>query len=223
MTVTTAPVTAVATLDRLRAARAIAVVRGRTAAEALRIAGALDAAGLGALELTFTTPGVAEALALARRQYPKLLLGAGTITAEAQLVAAVDAGADFLVSPHLDPALHETALGTGRLVLPGVMTPGEVAAALRLGAIAVKLFPASTVGISHMRALFGPFPGLPVVPTGGITPAQAPEWLAAGAAAVGLGSELLPQALREAGDWDAITRNAVQLLTGLGVHRKEGR
>ena len=223
MTVAAAPLTAAATLERLRAARAIAVVRARSGEEALLIAAALDAAGLGAIELTFTTPGVGEALALARCRYPKLLLGAGTITTEAQLVAAVDAGADFLVSPHLDPALHEAALGTGRLVLPGVMTPGEVAAALRLGAITVKLFPASTVGVAHMKALFGPFPGLQVVPTGGISPAKAPEWLAAGAAAVGLGSELLPKALREAGDWDAITRNAAELLTGLGSHKEEGR
>jgi 2-dehydro-3-deoxyphosphogluconate aldolase/(4S)-4-hydroxy-2-oxoglutarate aldolase len=215
VTVVTAPATARATLERLRQARAIAVVRAGSADEALLIAATLDAAGLGAIELTFTTPGVAPALAEARRLYPGLLLGAGTITSEEQLLAAVEAEADFLVSPHLDLALHAAALETGRLVLPGVLTPSEVAAALRLGAVAVKLFPASTAGIAHMKGLFGPFPGLQVVPTGGISPVTAPDWLAAGATAVGLGSELLPHALREAGDWDAITRNAAELLAGL--------
>jgi 2-dehydro-3-deoxyphosphogluconate aldolase/(4S)-4-hydroxy-2-oxoglutarate aldolase len=216
MTVTAAAATAAETLGRLRAARAVAVVRAGSGDEALRIADALDAAGLGAIELTFTTPGVAEALAEARRRFPRLLLGAGTITTTGQLDAALDAGADFLVSPHLDPVLHGAAIASGRLVLPGVLTPSEVAVALDLGAVAVKLFPASTVGIGHLKALFGPFPGLQVMPTGGITPAAARDWLAAGAFAVGLGGELLPRPLREAGDWEGITRNAAELLAGLG-------
>ena len=206
---------AVETLERLRAARAVAVVRARDGAEALRIAGALGAGGLRAIELTFTTPGVEDALAEARLRFPELLLGAGTITTQAQLAAAVDAGADFLVSPHLDPVLHAAAIRSGRLTLPGVLTPSEVAAALRLGAIAVKLFPASVVGIAHLKALFGPFPGLQVVPTGGISPATARGWLDAGAVAVGLGGELLPKALRDAGAWDEIADNTAALVAEL--------
>lgn len=204
------------TLERIRAAQAIAVVRARDGDEALRITAALSEAGLRSIELTFTTPGVASALAEARtRLAPDVLLGAGTITNPAQVGAAAAAGADFLVSPHLDPPLVEAMLATGLFCLPGVLTPSEVAAALRLGALAVKLFPASTVGVGHLRALFGPFPGLQVVPTGGITVATAPEWLAAGAAAVGLGGELLPKRLLEAGAWDEITDNAARLLAEL--------
>ena len=204
------------TLERIRAAQAIAVVRARDGDEALRITDALSEAGLRSIELTFTTPGVASALAKARaRLAPDVLLGAGTITDVVQVGAAAAAGADFLVSPHLDPPLLEAMLATGLFCLPGVLTPSEVAAALRLGALAVKLFPASTVGVGHLRALFGPFPGLQVVPTGGITVATAPEWLAAGAAAVGLGGELLPKPLLEAGAWDEITDNAARLLAEL--------
>src|SRR4029453_13240435 len=98
-----------------------------------------------------------------------------------------------LVSPHVDPVLLDAMLASGRLTLPGVLTPSEVAGALRAGASAVKLFPASTVGVGHLRALLAPFPELQAVPTGGVTIATAREWLDAGAAAVGLGAELMPK------------------------------
>jgi 2-dehydro-3-deoxyphosphogluconate aldolase/(4S)-4-hydroxy-2-oxoglutarate aldolase len=204
------------TLERLREAEAIAVVRARDGEEALHIVDALARGGLRAIELTFTTPGVADAIAEARRRLdPGTLVGAGTITDGAQAEAAAAAGADFLVSPHLDAALLDGMLATGLLCVPGVLSPSEVAGALRRGAIVVKLFPAGTVGVEHLRALFGPFPGLQVVPTGGITVATARSWLEAGAAAVGLGGELLPQTLRDAGAWDDISDNAVKLLRRL--------
>ncbi|MGA2804095.1 MAG: bifunctional 4-hydroxy-2-oxoglutarate aldolase/2-dehydro-3-deoxy-phosphogluconate aldolase [Acidimicrobiales bacterium] len=200
-------------LGRLRAARAIAVVRADDGQEAVDIAEALAAGGLAAIELTFTTPGVDAALAEVRRRLgDKLLLGAGTITTTEQAHAAVRAGADFLVCPHLDERLLSSMLATGLLAVPGVMSPSEVAAALRTGAAVVKLFPASTVGVAHLKALFGPFPGLQVIPTGGISPVTAGEWLSAGAVAVGLGGELLPKALRKARAWEQITANASQLL-----------
>jgi len=204
------------TLAGLRNAQAVAVVRARDGDEAVAIALALHAGGLEAIELTFTTPGVAEALAETRRRLGDgLLLGAGTITTAAQAQAAAEAGADFLVSPHTDPQLLAAQLATGLLSIPGVLTPSEVAAALRAGATLLKLFPASTVGVGHMTALFGPFPGLAVMPTGGITVEGAADWLRAGAAAVGLGGELLPKALREARAWDEITANAATLLARL--------
>lgn len=191
-------------------------MRAGDAAEAVEIAAALAEGGLRAIELTFTTPDAADAIAEARRLLdPDLLLGAGTITESEQAAAAVEAGADFLVSPHLDPVLLEAMLASGLLVLPGVLTPSEVAAALRAGASAVKLFPASSAGVAHMRALFGPFPGLQVVPTGGIGIDAARAWLDAGAVAVGLGGELIPRALRDARAWDAVARNAALLLQQL--------
>jgi 2-dehydro-3-deoxyphosphogluconate aldolase/(4S)-4-hydroxy-2-oxoglutarate aldolase len=207
---------ALETLDRLRALRAVAVVRARDPEEAVAVADALFSAGLEAIELTFTTPGIERAFPEVRRRLgPRLLLGAGTITTLEQLRVAVEAGADFLVSPHLDPALLETMLASDLLSLPGVLTPSEVASALSLGADAIKLFPASTVGPEHLKALFGPFPGLQVVPTGGITIASAGTWLAAGAVCVGLGGELLPKGLRDAGAWEEISANASRLLNDL--------
>jgi 2-dehydro-3-deoxyphosphogluconate aldolase/(4S)-4-hydroxy-2-oxoglutarate aldolase len=197
----------------LRAARVIAVVRADDCQEAIDIAEALAAGGLTAIELTFTTPGVDAALAETRRRLgDKLLLGAGTITTPEQAHAAAQVGADFLVCPHLDEQLFVSMLATGLLAVPGVMTPSEVATALRAGAIVVKLFPASTVGVGHLKALFGPFPGLQVIPTGGVSPSTAGEWLSAGAVAVGLGGELLPKALRRTRSWDQISANASRLL-----------
>jgi 2-dehydro-3-deoxyphosphogluconate aldolase/(4S)-4-hydroxy-2-oxoglutarate aldolase len=212
--------TAAPTLERLRTAEAIAVIRARDADEAVALSEALHAGGLRAIELTFTTRGVEQALRAVRdRLGDSLLLGAGTITTPEQVNAAAESGADFLVSPHLDPALLETMLASGLLSLPGVLTPSEIALALRTGVEVVKLFPASSLGVDYMTALFGPFPGLQVVPTGGISVAGASAWLDAGAAAVGLGSELLPKALREAHAWDEISRNAARLLSGLSDGR----
>ena len=203
-------------LEGLRAAKVIAVVRADDCQEAIDITEAFVGGGLTAIELTFTTPGVDAAITEVRRRLgSKLLLGAGTITTPEQARAAAQAGADFLVCPHLDERLFSGMLGTGLLAVPGVMTPSEVAAASRTGAIVVKLFPASTVGVGHLKALFGPFPGLQVIPTGGISPATAREWLSAGAVAVGLGGELLPKALREARAWEQISANASQLLAGI--------
>ncbi len=206
------------TIAALRAARVIAVIRAESADEAVEIVSALASGGLRAIEVTFTTPGIEGALDEARRRAGAgVLLGAGTVTRPDQVALAVDAGADFLVSPHLNLALLHEMLATGLLSVPGVLTPSEASFALDAGAAVLKLFPASTVGVGHLRALHGPFPGLQVIPTGGVTPATAREWLDAGALAVGLGSELLPRELRRAGDWDEIARRAARLVADLAT------
>lgn len=213
------PVSVPDAIARVRAARVIAVVRAESAKEAVGAAMALAAAGLQAIELTFTTPDVEAALAEAHHRLGgSALLGAGTITTSEQIERATAAGADFLVTPHLDQALLGSMLGTGLLSVPGVLTPSEVATASKAGASVVKLFPASTVGVGHLRALFGPFPGLQVIPTGGISPSAVDDWLSAGALAVGIGREMLPEALVREGAWDEVTRHASEMLAGLSTH-----
>jgi len=183
-------------LERLRALRVVAVLRGESAAAAVEVAGALVEGGVRALEVTFTTPGAPEALReLRERHGDGALVGAGTVVEPAQVDAAVAAGAAFLVSPGLDRELVERMQSTGRLCLPGVLTPSEVLAAVRLGLRAVKLFPGSVGGPAHLRALRGPFPDVAFVPTGGVSAANAGEWLAAGALAVGAGGSLAPASL----------------------------
>jgi 2-dehydro-3-deoxyphosphogluconate aldolase / (4S)-4-hydroxy-2-oxoglutarate aldolase len=200
-------------IERLRAARVIAVLRTPDGESAVRAAEALTAGGVRAIELTFTTPGAAEALRRARELLPgDVVVGAGTIRDSVQLDAALDAGAEFLVTPHLDRALLDAMLDSGRLALPGTLTPTEVAAALDAGATAVKLFPASVVGPSYVKALRGPFPGVQVVPTGGIGPADVRPWLDAGALAVGAGGELCPSPLVAEGRWDELSAAAERFL-----------
>jgi 2-dehydro-3-deoxyphosphogluconate aldolase/(4S)-4-hydroxy-2-oxoglutarate aldolase len=204
-------------LDRLAAARAIAVVRVERAEDTAPVVDALRRGGMTAIELTWTTPEAATGLATAREEHgPELLLGAGTLRSTADVEEAVAAGADFVVSPHFEPELCAAMVASGRPALPGVLTPTEVAAALDAGANAVKLFPSSLGGISHMRALWGPFPGLAVVPTGGIGRHNAADWLAAGALAVGVGSELCPPEAIADGRWDLLTQRAADLLATLG-------
>jgi 2-dehydro-3-deoxyphosphogluconate aldolase / (4S)-4-hydroxy-2-oxoglutarate aldolase len=176
------------TLAALEAARVIAVIRADDPEAAIRTAGELLESGIQAIELTFTTPDVERSLSeLAGRG---VLVGAGTITRPEQAAAAAAAGAAFLVSPGSPPALVAAMAATGLLTIAGCLTPTEVAAALDAGAHAIKLFPASAVGPGYLRALRGPFPAVPIIPTGGIGPGDVEEWIAAGALAVGIGGAL---------------------------------
>jgi 2-dehydro-3-deoxyphosphogluconate aldolase / (4S)-4-hydroxy-2-oxoglutarate aldolase len=194
--------------SRLAEQRLVAVLRIPRAEQAEPVVAALVEGGLEVVELTFTTPGVERALASVRQRHPGLVLGAGTIREAAQARSAAEAGADFLVMPHLDPWLLESCLGTGLPTLPGVLTPSEVARALGEGAELLKLFPAGSVGPAHLKALRGPFPEIRVVPTGGIGLEDIPAWLDAGALAVGVGGELCPRALAEEGRFGELTERA---------------
>jgi 2-dehydro-3-deoxyphosphogluconate aldolase / (4S)-4-hydroxy-2-oxoglutarate aldolase len=195
-------------LDRLGDARLVAVLRADSAETVAPTVAALAAGGIRAVELTFTTPGVEDALARVRGEHPELLLGAGTVRTAEQARAAADAGAEFLVMPHLDVGLVDACVATGLPVVPGALTASEVAAALDAGARAVKLFPAGPLGIGYMRALAGPFPGVPFVPTGGIGLDDLRDWLAAGAHAVGVGGELCSRELIVAARFDELTELA---------------
>jgi len=196
-------------LQRLQEAGIIAVIRADRTDQALRVAGALLEGGIRAIEMTFTTPGAAEALREARSVYgDRMFLGAGTMRERAHVELAVRSGAEFLVTPHLRLDLLDAMLATELPAFPGVFTASEVAQALDRGARAVKLFPASTGGPKHLRSLRGPFPELQAMPTGGIGLEELSAWFEAGALAIGAGSELCPRHLMEAGRWEEITGRA---------------
>jgi 2-dehydro-3-deoxyphosphogluconate aldolase/(4S)-4-hydroxy-2-oxoglutarate aldolase len=149
-------------------------------------------AGLVAVEVTFTLSRAADAIRRLRRNHPNALIGAGTVRSKADLDAAADAGAQFLVAPGLNPALLESAQRLGLVMLPGVFTATEIDLALRLGAQALKLFPAEPGGPEHVASMLQPFPGTRLVPTGGVSALNAGAYLEAGAAAVAMGSSLFP-------------------------------
>jgi 2-dehydro-3-deoxyphosphogluconate aldolase/(4S)-4-hydroxy-2-oxoglutarate aldolase len=169
--------------------RLVAVIRSQNPADAKGRADAAIAAGVGIVEVAWTTPEAASVVRHLGGKAP--LLGAGTIVRPDQAEEAVSAGAQFLIAPDYSAAVAEEARALGVLYIPGVMTPRDVAdAAIHGGHQILKLFPAGSLGPAHFRALRDPFPGLAWVPTGGVDWMNAAEWLEAGAAGVGLGTAL---------------------------------
>ena len=175
--------------NAIATARLLPVLRTPDSAGALRAAGTLIDAGLRVIELTATTPGWAGALEDLRRAHPSVALGAGTVTTEEDARRAVDAGADFLVSPYPAEPVRAFADRTGTVFLEGGFTPAEVAAASARGI--AKLFPAHVGGPAYLRSVLAVLPGARIVPTGGIGLAEVRAYLDAGAYAVGVGSDLV--------------------------------
>ncbi|MFE5672963.1 bifunctional 4-hydroxy-2-oxoglutarate aldolase/2-dehydro-3-deoxy-phosphogluconate aldolase [Agromyces sp. NPDC056523] len=172
--------------DVLTHAPVVAVVRHDEASVAERIALAAADGGVRAIEITFTVPDAGALIERLVGMLPAVAIGAGTVLTPGQAQVAIDAGATFLVSPISDAAVLRRGADHGVPVLPGAFTPTEVADARRAGAHAVKVFPAASLGTGFVSALAEVFPDIPLVPTGGIAPAEAGGWLTAGAAAVGI-------------------------------------
>lgn len=208
-------------LAGLQAAGVLAVLRAPSYAAAVSAVDALVAGGVTGIEITYSTPDATAAIAeVARRHGDQVYLGAGTVLTEEQAREAVDAGATFLVSPGTDADLVAAMRATGAAVFTGALTPSEVMAALRLGIDAVKVFPAMLGGPAYLRALRGPFPDVPFLPTGGVTPANLADWLAAGAVAVGAGSELCPTSAMTQGRWDEVRDAARSFIRALQSARE---
>ena len=202
------------TAQRLREVGIIPIIRASSADVALPVAEALLQAGLPVVEITMTVPNALAAIgAVAKRFAGKLLLGAGTVTDAVTCKRAVDAGAEFIVTPCVVPEVIEAARRANIAVLPGALTPTEVSEAHRLGGDMVKIFPVQSVGgAEYLRALRGPFPDIPLVPTGGVTLENVIEMFTAGAAAVGVGSELISKVALDRRDYAAIGALAKQFL-----------
>lgn len=176
----------------IRRARAIAIFRGDFPwAEVERTTELLLDHGFNIVEYTLTSPHALDTISRLKTRFaPRVSVGAGTVVSPSDVSMAREAGADFLVSPGWSPAVSDAARAQDSLLLPGVFTPTEVDAARRESWYILKLFPASTGGPNHVRALRGPFPDVDFVPTGGVTATNVTAFLRAGAVAVGIGSSL---------------------------------
>jgi Entner-Doudoroff aldolase len=173
-------------------------------------------AGFRIIEFTLNTPGALERI----EEYSardELVVGAGTVLTVDQARQAVEHGARFLVSPVVDPAVIEAAGALGVAMMPGTHTPTEMLEAQRLGAPLQKLFPAPGLGPAYVRACLGPLPFLRIVPTSGVDEANAAEYLAAGAHAVGFVNPLFDPAEMAAERFDLIERRARRLLRSVRV------
>lgn len=190
----------------------VAIVRGRRAEHLDAVLDALVDAGIRSLEVTLNTPGALEAIRRAGTRFgEEVSVGAGTVRSVADVEDAVAAGAQFLVSPHTDPALGARARELSAAYLPGALTPSEIVAAWNSGAAAIKLFPARLGGPRYLRDLREPLPDIPIVPTGGVSAENVAEWFAAGAVAVGVGGSLIGDAL-ETGDVASLAARALELV-----------
>ncbi|MEU4194927.1 bifunctional 4-hydroxy-2-oxoglutarate aldolase/2-dehydro-3-deoxy-phosphogluconate aldolase [Kribbella sp. NPDC026611] len=181
-------------LDELRERKLLAIIRADGPDTALACVRTLVDAGITALEISLTTPGAVDAIAKARSEYdPSVLIGAGTVLTAAQADEVAAARAGFVVTPAITRGAHR-AVELGLPLLCGALTPTEIVAALDLGATAVKIFPAKLHGPGYLRELRAPLPDAPLIAVGGVDAVSAPQYLSAGALAVGVGSPLLGDA-----------------------------
>ena len=199
----------------------IAVVRVSEPVRLGPAARALAAGGVGAVEVTLTTPDAIDAIAdlASDKGLAGCVIGAGTVLDESAARYVIDAGARFVVSPALNPAVIRACRDRGVPCLPGALTPTELLEAWRAGAPVVKLFPASAVGPGYIRDVLAPLPFLRLVPSGGVSLDNAGEWIRAGAAAVSVGTALLREALVGHEDAAELTARARLLVT----HVREAR
>ena len=197
------------TLDRIRELGLLAVLRGPSPELTMKMVEALVNGGVSGIEITFSTPNATDVVRSLAMQYgDDILLGMGTLAVPEQAAEAQAAGARFIVSPHCEDQLARAMVNSGSVVMIGAFTPSEVVRAHRLGSDVVKLFPGSQGGPKYMKALRGPFPDIPLMPTGGVSAGNVGEWFAAGAFAVGAGSALCPSTWAEEGRFNDITKGA---------------
>ncbi len=179
----------------------VAVLRANSVEEAKEKALAVFEGGVHLIEITFTVPDADTVIKeLSFLKEKGAIIGAGTVTSVEQCRKAVESGAEFIVSPHLDEEISQFCKEKGVFYMPGVMTPTELVKAMKLGHTILKLFPGEVVGPQFVKAMKGPFPNVKFVPTGGVNLDNVCEWFKAGVLAVGVGSALVkgtPDEVRE--------------------------
>jgi 2-dehydro-3-deoxyphosphogluconate aldolase/(4S)-4-hydroxy-2-oxoglutarate aldolase len=206
--------------EALASTRIVAILRAENAARAEEVVDVLLESGIRSLELTLTTLGALEVVERLAGLVPDGTdLGVGTVLTADEVDRAVDAGARFVVSPSVVPAVIEAAARHGIASYPGAFTPTEIHAAWQAGASAVKLFPAGALGPGYLKAVRAPLPDIPLVPTGGVEVEAVSAWLGAGAVAVGLGGPLIGDALTPGGDLDALAKRTRAVCATAGACR----
>ncbi|ACM55756.1 bifunctional 4-hydroxy-2-oxoglutarate aldolase/2-dehydro-3-deoxy-phosphogluconate aldolase [Halorubrum lacusprofundi] len=201
------------TLSRLVDSGVVAVLRGVEADQLIEITEALRDGGVTAVEITADTPNVAEKLSEVAGSFDdEVVVGTGTVLDSETARTTLMAGAEFVVSPSLHEDVIETCNRYGAVSAPGVMTPTEAIRGYEAGADFVKVFPAKTVGPAHLGAMKGPLGQIPMMPTGGVGPDNAADYIDAGAFAVGAGGALVDYDAAARGDYESITETARQFV-----------
>ena len=189
----------------------VAIVRGFAPETVVEMAKAYVANGIRCIEVTFDQASaekrletVATIKAIKAELGDQVCVGAGTVMTVEQVQMAAGAGAEYMISPNVDEDVIKETKRLGKISIPGAMTPSEIAAAYKMGADIIKLFPANEVGLSYIKAIKAPLKHIPLMATGGVRPVNAAEYLAAGSAALGVGGDLVNKAWIAAGEFDKI-------------------
>ena len=194
-------------MDLLTRYRVVAIVRHLPEDQLEPVFAALADAGIRLIEVTMNSAGAAEQITLAQELFgDRMLIGAGTVSTPDRALAALAAGARFLVTPNLDLEVVEIARRQHCPVIPGVMTPTEMMTAMKAGVKVLKLFPASQLGTAYVKDILAPLDELKLVAVGGVTPQNSAEWIKAGCVGVGMGSSLLPKDLVESKNYGQLRR-----------------
>jgi 2-dehydro-3-deoxyphosphogluconate aldolase/(4S)-4-hydroxy-2-oxoglutarate aldolase len=201
----------------------VPIIRAASSEEALKVVEAIRAAGVSTIEITMTVPGAIRVLeTLSSDLAGKVILGAGTVLDPETARLAILAGAEFLISPTLNLRVIEMTRRYSKVSIPAGLTPTEILAAWEAGADFVKVFPAGAMGgAEYLRALKAPLPQVEMIPTGGVSLENAPDFLRAGAAAIAVGGELVDRKAVKEKRWDVITENARKFVDVVARTRKE--
>ena len=208
-------------LKRVEETGIVAVVRAENAEKALKITEAVKNGGIDAIEITMTVPGAIDVIKQLTDEYSKdeILIGAGSVLDAETARACILAGAEYIVSPSLDEETIAMCNSYQKAVMPGAMSVTEVVKAMKFGADIVKVFPATLFGPKIIKAIKGPLPQAPLMPTGGVSLDNVKDWIKAGSLAVGVGSSLSKGA--KTGDYDQVTETAKEFIKLIKEARAE--
>lgn len=211
----------ISTIGRLLDTGVLGIIRVDEGSALLRISEALRDGGVHCLEITLTTPRALQAIEAVAGEWDDVIMGAGTVLDAPTARQAILAGARFLVTPTVELDVIEVARRYGIVVIAGGMTPTEILIAWEAGADFVKIFPAGFLGPDYLKAIHGPLPQIPLVPTGGVTSETAGDFVRAGAAIVSAGSWLVNTDAARAERFDDVTRRARTLVDEVARARSE--
>jgi 2-dehydro-3-deoxyphosphogluconate aldolase/(4S)-4-hydroxy-2-oxoglutarate aldolase len=208
------------TLRKIEEIGILAVLRGPSPDLTIKKVAALIEGGVIGIEITYSTPNAAGVVRSLDQEFgSQILLGMGTLVVPEQVEEAKEAGAKYLVSPHTEETLASAMASCGLPMMMGALIPSEVMKARAYGSDVVKVFPGSLGGPAYMKALKGPFPDIPMMPTGGVNEKNLGDWFSAGAFAVAAGSNLCPKELALAGEFGKITAIAKNFIASVQAAR----
>lgn len=208
-------------LNKIKNSGAVAIIRMADSAKLMKVAEAIYAGGVSAIEITMTTPNALQVIEkIAKEMGETIQIGVGSVLDPETARMAINAGAEFVVSPVFKEEIIKMAHRYDKAVMPGAFSPGEILKAFEAGADIIKVFPADVLGMAFFKAVKAPMPQIQMMPTGGVNLDNAGDWLKAGACAVGIGSALLDTKAIKEGNFKQLTENARRMCASIAAGRQ---